>query len=250
MKKKLFLMSLFITSFIENKIWAFPEQTLNVCSESGFVPFEMKDNAGNWNGFDIDLIKKFTEKNQLKLVIIDISLDGLIPALATKKCDVIASALTITEDRKKAVLFSKPIYTVFIAAAFLDSPGIKNKYKTFNDIDKPGVKIASQTGSAASLYLKKNFYQSTLMQYASENDELNALLQKKSDVLIEDNIFISHVQNKLNKKLYVLLSTEKGDLAFATRKEDTQLLSKLNLFIDEIKRNGEYEIIKAKYLGM
>lgn len=225
-------------------------KNLTVCSESGFIPFEMKDNAGNWTGFDIDLIKKFADDNNLNLVMIDVSLDGIIPALTTKKCDLIASGLTMTEERAKFVLFSKPVYSVVISAAFLNSEETKNKFKQFNDIDKPNIKIASQTGSAASNFLKKIITKATLMQYSTENDELNALLQKRADLLVEDNVFISQVEKKLNKQFYVLASTEKGDLAFAARKEDATLIAKLNSFIDKIMKDGTYRTVKEKYFGM
>lgn len=224
--------------------------TLNVCSESGFIPFEMKDDSGKWVGFDIDLIKKFASENHLNVVMLDISLDGLIPALSTRKCDLIASGLTITEERAKVVLFSQPVYSVVISGAFLNEKDVKNRYKNFNDIDKKGVRIATQTGSAASLFLKKTIVHASIMQYSSENDEVNAVLQNRCDVFVEDNVFISQVEKKLNKQFYVLNSSEKGDLAFAARKEDFQLIAQINMFIAKIKKSGEYEILKQKYFGL
>ena len=252
--KKLFLPLFLCCVFISRLAFANNDgnnpkfkENLTVCSESGFIPFEMKDSSGHWDGFDIDIIKKFALENKLNLVMLDISLDGLIPALSTKKCDLIASGLTITEERANVVLFSQPVYSIVVTAAFIDSADIRNKFKQFNDIDKPGIKIASQTGSAATNFLKKTISHATLLQFSSENDEVNALLQKKADVFVEDNVFITQVEKKFNKKFYVLASTEKGDLAFAARKDEPELISKLNLFITKIKQNGEYSVIKDKY---
>jgi len=253
--KKIFLP--LIIFFISNSSFAYQNnekhnypKNLTVCSESGFIPFEMKDSTGHWDGFDIDLMKKFAAENNANLVMLDISLDGLIPALTTKKCDLIASGLTVTEERAKMVSFSKPVYSIIVTAAFADTADNKNKYKQFSDIDKVGVKLASQTGSAATNFLKKTIKNATMLQYSSENDEVNALLQNKAIAFVEDNVFIEQVEKKLNKKFYTLASGEKGDLAFATRKDDEELISKLNLFIEKIKKNGEYDKIMKKYFGM
>ncbi|MES2614151.1 MAG: transporter substrate-binding domain-containing protein [Bdellovibrionota bacterium] len=223
------------------------KQNLTICSESGFPPFEMKDDSGQWKGFDIDIIQKFAQESNLNLIMLDISLDGLIPALTTKKCDLIVSGLTVTEERSQVVLFTKPVYSVTVTAAFLDSEESRNRFKSFSDMDKKGIKIASQTGSAASLYLKKTISQASLMFYSSENDEVSAILQKKTHVFVDDNVFISHVEKKLNRKFYQLPLSERGDIAFAARKEDTELVHKLNVFIEKIKLSGEYEGIVKKY---
>ena len=179
--------------------------------------------------------------------MIDTSLDGLIPALITNKCDLIASGLTATVERQKAVLFSKPVYTVVIAAALLNTAENKAKYKKFSDLDVKGITIASHTGSAATLYLNNVIKNAVLLQYATEMDEMNAVDQKKAIAFVEDNVFISQAEKEKNMKYYTLLSNEKGELAMASRKKDIQLIEKFNSFLDKIKKNGQYETIRKKY---
>ena len=220
---------------------------LRVCSQAGFIPFEMKDNKGNWKGFDVDIMTEFTKQNSLKLQMIDTTMDGLIPALITGKCDLIASGLTITDERKKAVLFSKPVYTVVVSAALLDTPVNRLKYKSFSDIDSKGTKIATHTGSAATLYLKSSIKKATHLQFDSESDEVNALVQKRANVFVEDDVFISQASKEMKIEFYTLASNEKGDLAMATRKKDILLMQKFNEFLDKIKKNGQYETIKKNY---
>jgi polar amino acid transport system substrate-binding protein len=223
--------------------------TLRVCSQAGFIPFEMKDNKGNWKGFDVDIMSEFSKQNSLKLQMIDTTMDGLIPALITGKCDLIASGLTITDERKKAVSFSKPVYTVVVAAALLDTPVNRSKYKNFSDIDTKETKIATHTGSAATLYLKNTIKKATHLQFDTESDEVNALVQKRAHVFVEDDVFISQASKEMKIKFYTLLSNEKGDLAMAARKKDIQLMQKFNEFLDNIKKNGQYETIKKNYFN-
>lgn len=222
---------------------------LKVCSQAGFIPFEMKDNKGNWKGFDVDIMSEFTKQNSLKLQLIDTTLDGLIPALMTGKCDLIASGLTITDERKKAVLFSKPVFIVTVTAALLDTPENRLKYKKFADIDSKDTKIATHTGSAATLYLKSILKRATHLQFDTESDEVNAVVQKRTNVFVEDNVFIAQASKEMKLDFYTLLSDEKGGLAMASRKKDIQLIEKFNEFLDKLKKSGQYEVIKKNYFN-
>ncbi|KAB8029183.1 transporter substrate-binding domain-containing protein [Fluviispira multicolorata] len=222
---------------------------IRVCSQAGFIPFEMKDQKGNWKGFDVDIMQKFAELHSLKLKMIDTSLDGLIPALMTKKCDLIASGLTITEKRSKAVLFSNPVFTVKIAAAFLDTKENRSKFKKFSDIDHEGVKIASHTGSAATLYLRRTLKNANHLQFDSESAEVDALIQKRSNTFVDDNVFIDQASKEMNMKFYTLESTEEGKLAMAARMSDIALIEAFNNFLEVIDKNGQYEKIKKVYFN-
>ncbi len=223
------------------------KRVIKICSESGFVPFEMKDNSGQWSGFDIELIEEFAKQTQSQIVMIDIALDGLIPALTTKKCDIIASGLTVTEERSKVVQFSVPVYTVTVTAALLDNTSNRSRFKKFEDLDKPGLVLASQTGSAATLYLRRVLKHATLMEYGSENDELNALLQGKAIAFVDDNVFIAQVRKKIGKKILTLSSNEKGDVAFAVRPENQALLKELNAYLLSLRKKEQWKDLIAKY---
>nr|6Y16_A Chain A, Amino acid ABC transporter, periplasmic amino acid-binding protein,Amino acid ABC transporter, periplasmic amino acid-binding protein [Thermotoga maritima MSB8]6Y16_B Chain B, Amino acid ABC transporter, periplasmic amino acid-binding protein,Amino acid ABC transporter, periplasmic amino acid-binding protein [Thermotoga maritima MSB8] len=75
-----------------------------------FPPFEFVDENGNIVGFDVDLAKEIARRLGVELKIVDMTFDGLIPSLLTKKIDVIISGMTITEERKKVVAFSDPYF--------------------------------------------------------------------------------------------------------------------------------------------
>ncbi len=67
-------------------------------------------------GFDIELISYVAQALGKDLVVVDYEFGGLIPALLSKKVDVIGACITITEEREKQILFSSPYYTGGIAA--------------------------------------------------------------------------------------------------------------------------------------
>jgi hypothetical protein len=45
---------------------------VNICSEAGFIPFEMRTTTGKWIGYDIALVKMFSEDTERKINLIKI----------------------------------------------------------------------------------------------------------------------------------------------------------------------------------
>jgi polar amino acid transport system substrate-binding protein len=61
---------------------------------------------GEYVGFDIELIKKFAERNQYELEFVSVEFPSLIAALSSGKVNMIADGISITEERQKQVDFS------------------------------------------------------------------------------------------------------------------------------------------------
>lgn len=84
--------------------------TIKFATVSGSAPFSyMKNNK--IVGYDIDVILYICKELGYKLEIIEMSFDGIIPALKSGKVDIAGCSIIVTEDRKKSVLFSEPNYT-------------------------------------------------------------------------------------------------------------------------------------------
>ena len=79
-------------------------------------PFSFVDGSQKAVGFDIELASYVAQKLDMKLEIVNMEFGALIPALSSGKVDMIASCITITEERAKKVLFSEPYYIGGIAA--------------------------------------------------------------------------------------------------------------------------------------
>ena len=77
---------------------------------SGSAPFAyMKNNK--IVGYDIDVINYICKELGYKLEVIEMSFEGIIPALISGKVDVSGCSIIVTEERKKSVLFSESNYT-------------------------------------------------------------------------------------------------------------------------------------------
>ena len=85
---------------------------LRVGLEAGYLPFEMADKSGKFIGFDVDVAKEMAKAMGVKLEIVNTAWDGIIPALVTKKFDIIMSGMTITQERNMKINFADPYIVV------------------------------------------------------------------------------------------------------------------------------------------
>ena len=68
------------------------------------------DASGKWVGWEIELLDAVCTEAKLDCVITPTAWDGIIPALTTKKIDVIWNSMSITDERKKTIDFSDKYY--------------------------------------------------------------------------------------------------------------------------------------------
>ena len=87
-------------------------------------PFAFSHFARNV-GFDLDLARAFCKEKGYMLNIVETS--SAIPALTSGKCDLVGNGLEITEERKKSILFSEPVFIADDVIVISDSSLLENK---------------------------------------------------------------------------------------------------------------------------
>ena len=197
-------------------------ETLRVGSETVYPPFEFLDsNSGKYVGFDIDLIDEVAKRAGFEPQILSMGLDGLIPALMSGSIDVAVSALTITPERAAKVDFTKPYYESGLSImARKDDASIKGaKIRTFNSAGEAFLELNNKGCEAIVNDKPVNEY--FLTQKASANFNLR------------------EVPGVLKAENY----------GFAIRKGDDKLRARLDKALDEIRADGTYDKIYAKWFG-
>ena len=78
---------------------------------TGFPPFEFENSDGELVGFDVELTEAIVARTDYEFGGFEtFEFDSLIPALQDGNIDLIAAAMTITEDRDEQIDFSDPYY--------------------------------------------------------------------------------------------------------------------------------------------
>jgi len=98
-------------------------------------------------GFDIDIAMELAKRLGVKLEIVSLPFDSLIPALQQGKIDLAIAGMTITEERAKVVDFSKPYFEANQAIVVRKD----SKFEPKKLEDLVGKKVAVQLGTTGDL---------------------------------------------------------------------------------------------------
>ena len=222
------------------------EKVLRVGTNADFAPFEFQDADGKeYQGFDMDLIRAIGKEMGYKVEIQNINFDGLIPAMESGNIDLIASGMTINDERKAKVLFSEPYYksglTIIVKK---DNTSIN----TFKDLE--GKKVAVQIGTTSAKEVKK-LANVQVKEFNSSADTFMELKAGGVDAVVNDrpvnDYYIMKSGEKGVRALDELLTSE--DYGMAINKNNAELQKKVNDALAALKKSGEYDKIFAKWFG-
>lgn len=239
MKKLVKLLSVLAVSLFIS-ISAFAKQVVLVGTNAEFAPFEYLE-KNEIVGFDIDLLNAISKETGIEFKIKDMAFDGLLPALQTKKVDLVIAGMTATPEREKAVLFSKPYFT---AKQVIITKGEDKSLKTFDDLSgkKVGVMLGF-TGDSVVSEIKGAKVERFNAAYAA----IIALNQGKIDAVVLDSEPAKKYIANSKELMIADVPAEEEEYAIAVRKTDKELIEKINVAIDKIRANGEYDKILKKY---
>ena len=117
-------------------------KTLVVPTNATFPPLEFVDMNKEIVGYDMDIIKAIAEEAGLEKNFMNTSWDGIFAALESRQADIIASSVTITDKRKKAMGFSDPYCEIRQAVVVSTNSDLKN----LKELD--GKKVGGQIGTS------------------------------------------------------------------------------------------------------
>ena len=158
--------------------------TLTVCTHLAYEPFQYPDDAGKVIGFDVDVMDLVAKKLGVTQKIIDTPFEGIKSGEVTKtgKCDISAAAMSITDERKKAILFSDPYFNATQALLLPPTSTVKSL------ADLKGKKIGAQSATTGLDYANAqkaaNGYE--VIEFQDLPSQQQALLTGQVDAAIND----------------------------------------------------------------
>ncbi|EGG1782449.1 transporter substrate-binding domain-containing protein [Campylobacter coli] len=216
--------------------------TLKVGTAPNYKPFNYKQDS-KLTGFDTDLVEEIAQKNDIEIVWVETNFDGLIPALKAGKIDMIASAMSATDERRQSVDFTKPYYmskNLYIK--------LKNNEALQTKTDLEGKKIGVQLGT-----LQENTAKAIKDVQVQSNKDLNiavlALKNNKIDAILADQDTAKGFLAENPDLVSFYQETDGGEgFSFAFDKDkQKEVIEIFNKGIDEAKANGFYDSLVKKY---
>ncbi|MEY4392252.1 MAG: hypothetical protein RLZZ544_961 [Actinomycetota bacterium] len=219
---------------------------LTVCSDVPYPPFEFQDDAGKWTGFDIDVISAVAQRYGLAVEVSKQPFDSILVAVGAGTCDVVASAVTITDERKKNVLFSDPYFDADQSLLVRTEDA-----ETYVDLASlAGKTIAVQTGTTGESYAKKNAGDAKIQSFDDPAAMFLALESKQVDAVLQDLPVNVDRANKQDAKTKVTATFPTGEqYGFAIAKTNDALQTDINEALNIFRSSGTYDEIYKKYFG-
>ena len=221
--------------------------TLRVGMEPGYMPFELTNKRGEIIGFDVDMAKRMAKAMDVKLELVSTAWDGIIPALMTKKFDILMSGMTLTQQRNMQINFASP-YIVIGQTILLkkDLAGTVNSYK---DLNNAKYTVASKLGTTGEQATKRKIPKAKYISYETEQEGVLELVNGKIDAFIYDMPYnaAAFVQRGQGKVVHLDKAFTYEPLAWAVRKGDYDFVNWLNNFLNQAKNDGTYAKIYSKW---
>lgn len=225
-----------------------PKKVYTVGTDAAYAPFEKMSASNEVEGFTVDILKAAAAKGGFDVKFVNTPWEGIFKTLDGGERDIVASSVTITDERKQSMDFSKPYFdAVQLIAVKADS-----KVSKFEDLKK--LKVGVQTGTTGDEVVQKLLGKTNanIKRFESTPLALQELAAGGVSAVVADNGVVQHyIANNptANFKSVSDAGFVPEQYGFAVKKGNAELLAKINAGIDAIKADGSYDAIMAKYFG-
>lgn len=215
--------------------------------DENFPPMGFKEGS-EYTGFDIELARALFQRLGIELKLQPIDWKANIMELNSGNVDCLWNGLTITEDRKKEIIFSEPYLKNEQVVVVMDSSPVK----TLADLE--GKKLGLQSGSSANEALDANeVFKSSLGEVVPFKDNMTAFMDLESgglDAVLVDSIVAGYNITTSGKPYRILdekLAPEEYGIGF--RKGDVALRDAVNAELEKMAADGTLAQISTKWFA-
>lgn len=236
-----------IMSGCSSKSPATEKKELVVGVDDTFAPMGFRDKQNNLVGFDIDYAKAAAKKMGTAVKFQPIDWSTKEAELSSGRIDLIWNGYTITEERKKKVLFTKP----YLKNSQVIVTRADSKINKLNDL--AGKVVGLQSQSSAADALNANPIKSkikTVTEFKTNDLALRDLENGRLDAVVIDEVVINYYMS-LKKNSYKVLgeSLAPEEYGVGIKKGNEALLKKLQKALDEMNQDGTAAKISDKWFG-
>jgi ABC-type amino acid transport substrate-binding protein len=218
--------------------------TLRVAVDVGFRPFADQDAAGALIGYDVELMQALAARLGLRAEFVPTGYDALYDVLTSGRADVVASGLPYAPEQGYRARFS----SVYFDAGQLLLVPAGSPVASLDALAGGTVGVA--LGSDADA-LARRLAAGGAFTLRSDFDEpaeaLSALRAGALDAVITDGVAgLSAVNGAPELRVAAALSSE--PLVLAMARPAFQLEAELNRALDELRREGFFEQLNARWM--
>lgn len=220
------------------------KKIIKVAGDVDYPPYEYINKEGEYIGFNVDIIQRIGELEDIEIKVIPMPWDEAIKALEKGDIDLI-QGMSVSESRNKKFVFSEPIiendYVIFT---------LKENNEITSVIDLQNKKVSYQSSDLAEEFLKVIDRKS--IEKETQSDAINLLLNGDVDAFIGNKLTGMYYLQKIGflHKIKVQGSPLlKNNYSVVGNQNSINTIKIINNGIDKLKSTNEYEKIYSKWFG-
>jgi polar amino acid transport system substrate-binding protein len=216
--------------------------------DANFPPFAYLDKSGHPDGFDVKALDWIAKEMGFKVKHQPMDWDGIVPSLKAKKIDIVASGMSITDERKQQVSFTTAywkIKQVLVAK--------KDAKVTAEQALADGNKIGVQRGTTEAKWIEENLLKKAgkkfeLVQYDSAPLAIEDVINGRIIAAAMEDAPALDAAKKKPVKILGGFGMADEFFGYAVRKEDAEFLKKVNEGLKKLMKTPTWAELKKTYI--
>lgn len=214
-----------------------------------FAPMGFRDEKNELAGFDVDLAKAIGEKLQVEIIFQPIDWSMKESELNAGNIDCIWNGYSITEKRQEMVDFTTPYLKNRQVIITLADTDINSK----NDLKSKVISVQKES-SALEAVTNESSIKDTLKELITFDTNIDCFMDleaKRSDAIVCDEVLARYVIKQRGAEKYKILEEDFGEEEYGIglRKDDDELLEKINNALEECMNDGTYDEIMNRWFA-
>ncbi len=189
------------------------------------------------SGIDIAITQELAKELGVKLRYVDSNFAQLFEALEQDRCDIATHAIGITPERLERLQFSQAYLKSGLFAVKLKS---KDDLQNWDSLDQNGRVIAVAAGTLMESVMTKSLKKARLIKVQTPGAREQEVLSGRADAFMTDYPYSLRMIDLTDWAAVIPApsSMPTTEYAYAFAKGDTSLQSRVDVFLNQIKRDG------------
>lgn len=215
-----------------------------IATDATWAPFEFVDEKSkDIIGFDIDLMNAIAKEAGLQIEFKNVPFDPLLAGMASGQYDAAISSITITDERKKNMLFSDSYYSAGQLVV------VQTANTTIKDQkDLKGKKAGAQLGTTGAD--EATALGATVKTYDEIGSAYLDLVNGQIDAVVADNpLALGYLQKYTGKLKAAGKPFTNEEYGIAVKKGNDKLLADINKGLKAVKDKGLIADYEKKWMN-
>jgi len=177
----------YLNELREDLLWRMinKRKVIKIGTPGDYYPFSCRRDDEP-EGIDIDILRKFAAYTGVKLKFVPTTWNRVLDDLLRGSFDIAAGGVAISKQRRKRALFSATYFRTGKAPLSLAKNA--HLYSTFDEIDRPGVRVIVNPGGTNEHFARKRLQKATLIVHRDNITVFEKILSGEADVMITDAV--------------------------------------------------------------